>query len=662
MYRSLKNKSWSSFALTLGLVFIFGCKARDSESGLLAANQTVTETTQLNKSVQLKGKGKNENFVEIAVDKTGLLRISVSMSNNASGGFTKPVGLAAFSEADLNTPLASGAIKIDPSNPQDASAEMFINVPAVGKYFVLVQHNQQLEDDNDYANLRTRIIQPKAAASNIINTIPGSYDATDVYDGKGVTVMVTAPKVLSDISIYSTIYAASPDVISEGDSACKNCSGRLQITSGSDVYKMPLPKLASGSSSEAAFQFDTGTYKFELIVDNLPAGSLIDWNVDLSPIENNQGGPFSTVGTLGMLGIAFDQNTSRRSSFHGKPFGFAIDSDRASEAKLEVSIELKRILNLAKKTDFPKKMTADLSDATPLKISSLEMDGGSGTYFNGDLISDFEVGKYNLVFSDTDIDDADIINLTGSLDAVELTIRDGGPDASTFQDLNQVTITPPNNYLVDLNVPAGVVYTPQVKPVDLASASVLAAMERIRTAQHVRIPKGTQRTKNNRVDANTISACLGNEATHWSDLIIHYYCQLGQARSCYTNTIRGKAQSIGGDQSLDQAAKIQKLQTIRTETFAECAATVATNPHWAWLMDKQQGDQAEVFQYVMNSQTFAFDMEQQQALINKFYRINDPKDKTECNLKRPRRAIDPGDGTHCLATKIFATPMTAVGR
>ena len=662
MFRSLEKHTWSKYIIAASLLFSVGCKNRTTESGVMAANQTVTETGLLNKSIKLKGKGLNENFVEVTVDKTGLLRISVSMTANAATGFTKPINLAAFSGTDLNTPLASGQIKVDPANPQDASAEMFVSAPTVGKYYVLVQHNQQLEDDDDYANVRTRIVQARPSqAGNIINTVPGDYDAVDVYNGTSVPVIVTAPKVLAEMNVNATFYAASPDVISEGDKACPSCNARLQITSGNDVFNMPLPVRSNSSNNESAFQFDTGTYKFELIVDNLPTGSLVDWSINMYPIENNQGGPFSTVGTLGMLQLAFDQNTSRRSSYHGKPFGFAIDSDRASEAKVDMSLEIKRILNLAKKTDLPKKIVVELTGASGV-VTKTEMENDSGTYFNGELITDLDVGNYKAEFSAIDIDDADILNLTGSLDAVEITIKDGGPDPADFKDLEAITITPPNNYLVDLNVPQGSVYTPTKTPIDLASASVLAGMEKIRNYHHVRIPKGVTRGNKNNVDANTISACLGNEATHWSDLIIHYYCQYGQARSCYTNTIRGKAQSIGGDATLDQAAKIQKLQTIRIETFAECAATVGTNKDWAWIMDPQLGNQAEVFQYVMNSQTFAFDMAQQQALINKFYRINDPTDKNECNLKRPRRAIDPGDGTHCLPTKIFATAMTAVGR
>lgn len=650
--------------LATAMLIPFGCKTRTSDSSLMGAVSTVTETGLINKTIKLKGKGLNENYVEITVDKVGLIRFSVSLSSNSQTGFTKPVSLAAFSEADQTTPLASGDIKVDPTNPTDANGEMFVNAPKTGKYYVLVRHNQQLEDaTNDYASVRSRIMLATPAASYVINTIPGNFDSTEVYDGTSIKLGLTAAKVLSNISVSNTIYAASAGVVSDGESSCPTCAGKFVITQGTKTYVMPLDVSDSGDSSEAAFDFDVGTYSLQLVIDNLPAGSLVDVGVDLDPITNNQGGPFSTVGTLGMLPLAFDQDTSRRASYHGKQFGFAISSDRASEAQLGTSFEIKRILNLAKKQKMPTTIGLNVyrsSDKANV-VGKIDIDGSNG-YFNGDVIGDFAVGKYRAVFSKDDIDDADILFISGNLAAVELSIKDGGPAASTFSDINPLTITPPNNYLEDMAVQPGTVHVPQTKPVDFASASVLAGMEKIRNAHHVRIPKGVPRGNRNRVDANTISACLGNEAAHWSDIIIHYYCQYGQARSCYTNTIRGKAQAIGGDATLDQAAKLAKLKTIRLETFTECAATVGTNPDWKWIMDPAEGGQAEVFQYIMNSQTFGFDLEQQQAVINKFYRIDNPADKGECIQKRPRRAIDPGDGTHCLATKIFSPAMKAAGR
>ena len=88
------------------------------------------------------------------------------------------------------------------------------------------------------------------------------------------------------------------------------------------------------------------------------------------------------------------------------------------------------------------------------------------------------------------------------------------------------------------------------------------------------------------------------------------------------------------------------------------AAAAPPGYYMVWIVDNQ----GDVFQYVMNSQTYAFDNEQQQRVLNSFYRVNDPKDKKECLEKRPRRNIDPSDGTHCLTSKITNTPMQAAGR
>ena len=50
----------------------------------------------------------------------------------------------------------------------------------------------------------------------------------------------------------------------------------------------------------------------------------------------------------------------------------------------------------------------------------------------------------------------------------------------------------------------------------------------------------------------------------------------------------------------------------------------------------------------MDAPTFALDSQAQQDIINAFWRLQNPGDPAEC-AKRPVRAIDPQDGTHCLA-------------
>lgn len=121
---------------------------------------------------------------------------------------------------------------------------------------------------------------------------------------------------------------------------------------------------------------------------------------------------------------------------------------------------------------------------------------------------------------------------------------------------------------------------------------------------------------------------------HWSDITVHYYCQMSLPRRCFTNALAGK--STGG----------QKL--ARPRAYAGCV-----NGQLADAADFQfvPTTQPLVFQYVMYAQTHAFDHQQEQAIINAFYGIEDPTDRTECKNKRPRRTEDPSDGTHCLVDK-----------
>ena len=55
----------------------------------------------------------------------------------------------------------------------------------------------------------------------------------------------------------------------------------------------------------------------------------------------------------------------------------------------------------------------------------------------------------------------------------------------------------------------------------------------------------------------------------------------------------------------------------------------------------------------MDAPTFALDPQEQQDIINAFWRVKNPNDPAEC-AKRPLRVIDPQDGTHCLVPKSAA--------
>ncbi|MBY8975974.1 peptidoglycan-binding protein [Rhodobacteraceae bacterium NNCM2] len=130
---------------------------------------------------------------------------------------------------------------------------------------------------------------------------------------------------------------------------------------------------------------------------------------------------------------------------------------------------------------------------------------------------------------------------------------------------------------------------------------------------------------------------------HWSDITIHYYCQMSLPRRCFTNALAGK--STGG----------RKL--ARPDAYAGCAnGRLADAADFAFVTQTQP----LIFQYLMFAQTHAFDHEQEQAIINAFYDVEDPTNRTECNEKRPRRTEDPTNGTHCLVAKEMSRKL--VGR
>ena len=142
--------------------------------------------------------------------------------------------------------------------------------------------------------------------------------------------------------------------------------------------------------------------------------------------------------------------------------------------------------------------------------------------------------------------------------------------------------------------------------------------------------------------------CLqtGFRPTHWSDLTLHYYCQMSQPRACYTYETSGKRPP--------PATSDPSPRTVAYRDCASCALQYSSP--FSWVVKTQP----LVFQYVMFGQTHAFNHEQEQAIINAFYGVDDPNDKKECEEKRPRRTEDPKDGTHCQVDKKMSAPL--VGR
>jgi peptidoglycan hydrolase-like protein with peptidoglycan-binding domain len=190
-------------------------------------------------------------------------------------------------------------------------------------------------------------------------------------------------------------------------------------------------------------------------------------------------------------------------------------------------------------------------------------------------------------------------------------------------------------------------YRPGAPPanLDVPGLAVLAAMNASADqfgSRRPGQPGGTDR------GFRAMNGCLtsGLRPTFWSDLTLHYYCQLSLAtRTCYSAAIAGRSQPAG---------KIYP----RDEAYKRCTAgTLPNAAGFAWV----PSNEPLILQYMTFGQTHAFKPEQQQAVINAFYGVQNPSDRAECRRKRPLRTEDPTDGTHCLATKVLRVPLVGRG-
>ena len=199
----------------------------------------------------------------------------------------------------------------------------------------------------------------------------------------------------------------------------------------------------------------------------------------------------------------------------------------------------------------------------------------------------------------------------------------------TQEELDQL-LTPtndPSNAYADYrsNAPAA--------NLDLPGQAVLEAMNRsadIFRSRRKGLPNYSEKGYKLLVD------CLKTKhyPDHWSDIALHYYCQMSLPRICYTKALAGI--STGGE------------KFARPRAYAGCAdGSLPEALLFKWVVS----DQPLIFQYLMFAQTHAFNHEQEQAIINAFYGVTNPKNRKECRNKRPRRTEDPTNGTHCLVFK-----------
>jgi hypothetical protein len=174
---------------------------------------------------------------------------------------------------------------------------------------------------------------------------------------------------------------------------------------------------------------------------------------------------------------------------------------------------------------------------------------------------------------------------------------------------------------------------------DLPGATILAAMN---NSADIFGSRATGQPKHTDQGYKYLTGCLktGFAPTNWSDIAVHYYCQMSKPRACYTYALSGK--STGG------------VKLPRPQAYQGCAAgKLPQAADFAFVAQTQP----QIFQYVMFGQTHAFNHEQEQAIINNFYGVKNPTNRNECRLKRPRRTEDPTDGTHCLVSKTMSVRL-----
>jgi len=266
----------------------------------------------------------------------------------------------------------------------------------------------------------------------------------------------------------------------------------------------------------------------------------------------------------------------------------------------------------------------------------------------------------------------------------------------------------------------------------IALVAVAKAMEEIRDSMHLMVNDTNPwtgahpaRSVFSNVEMSAIVNCLGsNQAPHWSDLTLHYYCLINQARGCYTTGIRNTAgymQKVqaeeaakgGGEAAIKGAIACRlpsmkrgpvtlpvltfdpnfKYPTLRQYVFNQCGTdpnvdiASHTNPasaipgclartdieayvpsiddrkQFSWFVN--DAERAKTFRYIMEAPTFAFTEKDQQDIINAFYRVTKPSDPADCS-KRPRRAIDKaptsGKPTVCEVGHDQDPPRAAAGR
>jgi hypothetical protein len=187
-------------------------------------------------------------------------------------------------------------------------------------------------------------------------------------------------------------------------------------------------------------------------------------------------------------------------------------------------------------------------------------------------------------------------------------------------------------------------------------------------------------------------SCGPSEANQWGDLQFHYYCQIPVVvRGCKTFFLIKLPQTDGKWGNSTHRYASTELCLDKNKALAEAGRTEAQltadyadskelidifGPNFdkfyrsQWV-EMSTGAKVNLFDWLMNSSTFAFDYEAQQNLINEFYgdmkpKVDgafDPTNEKDCLKYRPiRPKADEKTGKVCRVTEKKLQQFTAIGR
>jgi hypothetical protein len=202
-------------------------------------------------------------------------------------------------------------------------------------------------------------------------------------------------------------------------------------------------------------------------------------------------------------------------------------------------------------------------------------------------------------------------------------------------------------------------------------------------------------------DPNVKSRCIAYGTPHYSDIQNHYYCQIPALwRGCHRMLLfafQTSPSSINAKaaESRSWAINTCLIPTTDDQKFADEFAKMFTlspsqlpgafsfnafeesrdlREYFQAMYNNQfvvasDGTRVNIFDYIMRSQTYAYDWNDQNEVINQFYGDMvpasdkwDPADIQMCHTWRPARSEDDSTANYCLVTTPKVSPLMGIGR